>query len=120
LCFGLFLTPILTVFSGATQVTGGCFPTFPTLPLTTPETGSKIRNLERSSVLGSSRGLGEVSYLRTGDVAEILGVTKKTVKNWLKARLVPEPARNPVNHYRLWTLHDVEAVRRILSERSRG
>jgi DNA-binding transcriptional MerR regulator len=64
--------------------------------------------------------LGEVSYLRTGDVAEILGVTKKTVKNWLKTRLIPEPERNPINHYRLWTLHDVEAVRRILSERSRG
>lgn len=62
---------------------------------------------------------GERAYLRTSDVAEILGVTKKTVKNWLKARIIPEPDRNPINQYRRWTLDDVEAVRRVLSERGR-
>jgi DNA-binding transcriptional MerR regulator len=62
-------------------------------------------------------GVRPTSYLSTGDVAEILGVTKKTLKNWLKARLIPEPERNPVNLYRLWTLENVEAIRRILSDR---
>jgi DNA-binding transcriptional MerR regulator len=57
-------------------------------------------------------------YLSTGQVAEILGVTKKTLKNWLKSELVPEPERNPANRYRRWTLQDIEAIRRILSERS--
>jgi len=59
----------------------------------------------------------EISYLRTGQVAEILGITKKTLKNWLKAQFIPEPARHPVNRYRRWTLQDIESIRRILSER---
>jgi DNA-binding transcriptional MerR regulator len=61
----------------------------------------------------------EVSYLSTGQVAEILGITKKTLKNWLKAELIPEPERNPMNRYRRWTLQDIESIRRILSERSK-
>jgi len=67
----------------------------------------------------SSERVRGVPYLRTGQVAEILGVSKKTLKNWLKASLIPEPQRNPMNRYRRWTLQDVEAIRRILSERSR-
>jgi DNA-binding transcriptional MerR regulator len=59
----------------------------------------------------------EIPYLRTGQVAEILGITKKTLKNWLKAQFIPEPVRHPVNRYRRWTLQDVESIRRILSER---
>ena len=51
-------------------------------------------------------------------MAEVLGVTKKTIKNWLKSQLIPEPERNPVNRYRRWTLQDVEAIRRILSQRN--
>jgi DNA-binding transcriptional MerR regulator len=61
----------------------------------------------------------ETPYLSTGQVAEILGITKKTLKNWLKDHLIPEPYRNPVNRYRRWTLQDVEGIRRILSERDR-
>jgi DNA-binding transcriptional MerR regulator len=60
----------------------------------------------------------DVLYLNTGQVAEILGVTKRTLKNWLKAKWIPEPERNPANQYRRWTLQDVEAIRRILSERN--
>jgi DNA-binding transcriptional MerR regulator len=60
----------------------------------------------------------EIYYLSTGQVAEILGITKKTLKNWLKAQLIPEPDRNPMNRYRRWTLQDVETVRRIVTERN--
>jgi DNA-binding transcriptional MerR regulator len=60
----------------------------------------------------------EPSYLSTGQVAEILGITKKTLKNWLKSELIPEPERNPVNRYRRWTLNDIETIRRILHERN--
>jgi DNA-binding transcriptional MerR regulator len=59
----------------------------------------------------------EISYLSTGQIAEILGITKKTLKNWLKAQVISEPERNPVNRYRRWTLQDLEAIRRMLSER---
>jgi DNA-binding transcriptional MerR regulator len=56
-------------------------------------------------------------YLRTAEVADILMVTKKTLKNWLRSEFIPEPQRNPSNRYRLWTLEDIEAVRRLLQER---
>jgi DNA-binding transcriptional MerR regulator len=59
----------------------------------------------------------DLAYLSTGQVAEILGITKKTLKNWLKAQLISEPDRNPVNRYRRWTLQDLEAIRRMLSDR---
>jgi DNA-binding transcriptional MerR regulator len=50
-------------------------------------------------------------------VADILRVTKRTLKNWLRREFIPEPQRNPSNQYRLWTLEDIEAVRRLLQER---
>ncbi len=57
-------------------------------------------------------------YLRTAEVADILRVTKRTLKNWLRREFIPEPQRNPSNHYRLWTLEDIEAARRLLQERN--
>ncbi len=68
-------------------------------------------------VLPQSEILREVPYLSTGQVAEVLGITKKTLKNWLKSNLIPEPYRNPANDYRRWTLQDIESIRRILSHR---
>jgi len=65
-----------------------------------------------------SRDHDSVPYLRTAEVADILRVTKKTIKNWLRREFIPEPQRNPSNRYRLWTLEDVEAVRRLLQERN--
>jgi DNA-binding transcriptional MerR regulator len=69
--------------------------------------------------MSQSESLRDVPYLTTGQVAEILGITKKTLKNWLKASLIPEPNRNPINRYRRWTLQDIEGIRRILSQRDR-
>jgi DNA-binding transcriptional MerR regulator len=54
--------------------------------------------------------------LTTDQVAKILGITKKTLKNWLKAGKIPEPPRNQINNYRIWTLADVEAIRNIIRE----
>ena len=59
-------------------------------------------------------------YLTTAQVAEILGVTKKTIKNWLRSQWIPEPRRNPLNRYRQWTLQDVAVVRQIVCERHRS
>jgi DNA-binding transcriptional MerR regulator len=56
--------------------------------------------------------------LSSEQVATILGVTKKTLKNWLKSGKVPEPARNPDNNYRIWTLADVDAIRNIIREKA--
>jgi DNA-binding transcriptional MerR regulator len=70
--------------------------------------------------MSHAEGSREVPYLSTGQVAEILGITKKTLKNWLKSSLIPEPMRNPMNRYRCWTLQDIESIRRIVTERNRG
>jgi DNA-binding transcriptional MerR regulator len=52
--------------------------------------------------------------LTTEQVAKILGVSKRTLKTWLQIGKVPEPPRNPENNYRIWSLNDVDAIRRIL------
>jgi DNA-binding transcriptional MerR regulator len=69
--------------------------------------------------MSQTEGVRAIPYLTTCQVAEILGITKKTLKNWLKASLIPEPQRNPMNRYRCWTLQDIEGIRRILNERDR-
>ena len=65
----------------------------------------------------ANRNLASIPYLRTAEVADILRVTKKTLKNWLQKEFIAEPQRNPSNGYRQWTLEDIEAVRRLLQER---
>jgi excisionase family DNA binding protein len=52
--------------------------------------------------------------LTSEQVASILGVSKRTLKNWLRSGKIPEPKRNPRNNYRMWTLTDVEVIRYIL------
>jgi excisionase family DNA binding protein len=58
----------------------------------------------------------DTSVLSSEQVASILGVTKRTLKNWLRSGRIPEPNRNPRNNYRVWTLTDIEVIRRILRE----
>ena len=59
----------------------------------------------------------DFTRLRSEDVAGILGVTKKTLKNWLRAGKIPEPQRDPNNNYRIWTLQDVDTIRKMMEER---
>jgi len=54
--------------------------------------------------------------LTSEQVASILGVSKRTLKNWLRAGKIPEPERNPANNYRLWNPSHIEAIRNILRE----
>lgn len=60
----------------------------------------------------------DTTPLTSEQVASILGVTKRTLKNWLQAGKIPEPKRNPKNNYRIWTLTDIEVIRHILREES--
>jgi DNA-binding transcriptional MerR regulator len=53
-------------------------------------------------------------YLKTRQVAKILGVSLNTLYRWLKAEKINEPNRDPVNNYRLWTSDDVDRIRRQL------
>jgi len=51
-------------------------------------------------------------YLSSAEVASALGVTKTTLKNWLRQGRIPEPLRNPSNNYRVWTPEDLTELRR--------
>jgi len=61
--------------------------------------------------------LREPGYLRSAEVAEIIGVTKQTLLNWLRRGFITEPERNPASGYRRWTEQDVEAIRRFIRDR---
>jgi DNA-binding transcriptional MerR regulator len=57
-------------------------------------------------------------YLRSQEVADVLGITKRTLMNWLRAERIPEPERNQANRYRRWTPQDVDRIRQIIAERN--
>jgi DNA-binding transcriptional MerR regulator len=56
----------------------------------------------------------------TQEVADILGVTKKTLLNWIRSGKVPEPRRDEKNNYRMWTAEDIAAIQRIQKELPNG
>lgn len=55
-------------------------------------------------------------YLKTAEVARVLGVSTQTVYNWLKTGKCPEPERHPLTAYRLWTVRDVDILRQSMLE----
>jgi excisionase family DNA binding protein len=55
-------------------------------------------------------------HLSSAEVAQMLGVTKTTLKAWLRAGKIPEPERDPSNGYRIWTLQEVDQIRKRLRE----
>jgi DNA-binding transcriptional MerR regulator len=57
-------------------------------------------------------------YFTSARVARILGITKRTLLNWVKSGKIPTPEVNPKNGYLLWTIADVEAVRNARMEES--
>jgi DNA-binding transcriptional MerR regulator len=60
--------------------------------------------------------LDGIQYLSTKQVADALSISKGTLKNWLREKKITEPGRHPINHYRLWTLKDVETLRLHIRE----
>ena len=55
-------------------------------------------------------------YLTSARIARILGITKRTLHNWIKAGKIPAPEANPENGYLEWTMTDVEVIRNLLTE----
>jgi DNA-binding transcriptional MerR regulator len=54
-------------------------------------------------------------YLKTRQVAELLGVSLNTVYRWLEKGKIDEPMREPNSNYRLWTVEDIQRIRYNLS-----
>jgi predicted DNA-binding transcriptional regulator AlpA len=58
------------------------------------------------------------NWLKTTEVASILGISSRTLLRKLAAGKVEEPARDPKNNYRLWRPEEVEAIhQQILREK---
>ena len=57
-------------------------------------------------------------YLRSQEVADVLGITKRTLMNWLRTEKIAEPERNQANRYRRWTAQDVERIRQTIAEKN--
>jgi excisionase family DNA binding protein len=56
--------------------------------------------------------------LTVGDAAQVLGVTRATLRNWDKAGKL-KAHRHPVNGYRLYKREEVEALRDAIRSGSR-
>ena len=57
-------------------------------------------------------------YLKSQEVADILGITKRTLMNWLRMQKIQEPERNQANRYRRWTPQGVERIRQTIAEKN--
>jgi DNA-binding transcriptional MerR regulator len=57
-------------------------------------------------------------YLKSQEVADVLGITKRTLMNWLRTKKIQEPERNQANRYRRWTTQDVERIRQTIAEKN--
>lgn len=50
---------------------------------------------------------------KTGEVAELINVTKRTLQNWLVMNKIPQPQKDD-NGYYIWTETDVTAAQSYL------
>ncbi len=48
------------------------------------------------------------------EVADILGVYRRTVINYENKGVFPDPRRNPVNDWREYTEEDIQHLKRVL------
>lgn len=46
---------------------------------------------------------------KTGEVAQLINVTKRTIQNWLESEKIPRPQKD-VNGYYIWSDVDVRAA----------
>jgi excisionase family DNA binding protein len=58
----------------------------------------------------------EPQYLTTAQVANALGISKRTLHNRIKAGKLTAPEVDPGNGYFLWKPADVETLRKLLEE----
>jgi len=47
------------------------------------------------------------------EVAEILGVSPRTLINWENAKKIPKPKRDPMSNYRYYSKEDLKKLKRI-------
>jgi DNA-binding transcriptional MerR regulator len=50
---------------------------------------------------------------KTGEVAQLINVTKRTLQNWLEMEKIPRPQKD-ANGYYIWSEADVKAAQNYL------
>jgi len=50
---------------------------------------------------------------KTKEIADMLGITKKTLYNWESAQKIPKAKRDPMNNYRYYTDEDIKKLKKI-------
>ena len=53
-------------------------------------------------------------YYRTAEVASVLRISTRTLFRKLKSGEFPEPKRDPVNNYRVWTISEIEQLDNLM------
>ncbi len=66
-----------------------------------------------SFIMSPRKQVRKPDYLKTADVAEILGISQRTLLRKLASGVFPEPLRDTTNNYRRWRPQDVQAVRQV-------
>jgi excisionase family DNA binding protein len=51
-----------------------------------------------------------MKYMKTGEVARLIKVSKRTLQNWLKQDKIEAPQKGP-NGYYVWTTAEIRAAR---------
>ena len=57
--------------------------------------------------------------ISTQDLAEMLGVCKKTLYRWEAANKLPQALRDPMNNYRYYNTADLKKIEKITGRRLR-
>lgn len=55
-------------------------------------------------------------YLKSGYVAKLLKINKKTLYRWEAAGKIPQARRHPTNRFRVYTRADVEKIHRVIDK----
>ncbi|MEA1964755.1 MAG: MerR family transcriptional regulator [Candidatus Aerophobetes bacterium] len=58
-------------------------------------------------------------YYTIGEIAKILDVSPRTLKNYEKQGKIPEPMRNASNNWRIYTEEDIEKLKALFFTKSR-
>jgi len=57
--------------------------------------------------------------ISTRDLADMLGICKKTLYRWEAAKKIPAAMRDPMNRYRYYTAEDLKQLEKITGRRLR-
>jgi DNA-binding transcriptional MerR regulator len=56
----------------------------------------------------------ETKYYKLGEVAGMLGLSKRTIIRYEKNKIFPPARRNKINRWREYTSQDIEKLKKIL------